>query len=211
MSGSPGWGVSGAIETFPPLPSRASPVPSNLQSRTLPSPSAHSPQPWQLPGPSAYPLPSQVSQAVPTAYNPNTYGLMPSTRQSPVNRLWIQRDSGSTSDILKLPHSPGSTFETSRTSSKYTNNFTPSSTQALKPALPVSHFILFAYSPTLTNSPISDSHALINFPTKGRSTTTSHHWFLKNLLRGHPGSPRYFRRKRSSCGPLPTTPSLPNY
>lgn len=77
--GNSGLGASNPSETPSSLPPRQSPTPSTYSFSQSPNPS----QLWQLPGspPSAPP----VSQLAPAPYNPSTYGLTPSARQSPVN------------------------------------------------------------------------------------------------------------------------------
>lgn len=145
--GSPGWGVSNTKETPPALPPRISPVPSLQafsQSRVQSSNSLNSQQSWQLPGPPSHPPAPQASQVAPAAYNPNTYGLMPSARQSPVNPTWSQRNSsGSTSDASKRPISSESTSDSSKRAAQYIHNYLPGSAQAPKPPLPVRNFCLY--------------------------------------------------------------------
>ena len=140
--------MNNATEIPPALPPRISPVPSLhsfSQSRAQSSNSLNSPQSWQLPGPPSHPPPPPppppASQVTPATYNPNTYGLMPSARQSPVNPTWSQRNSsGSTSDTSRRPISPESTSDFSKMGTKSIYNYPPGSARAPKPPLPVRYF-----------------------------------------------------------------------
>ncbi|KAI4152797.1 MAG: hypothetical protein LQ341_000632 [Variospora aurantia] len=144
-----GWDAPIPQQNPPTLPPRPTP---NPPSAPIPSQRDGFPQQSRLPGPP--PIAAQTHPVAQSSYNPNTYGLMPGARLSPVN------------PTRNHTSYPGVNDDPSRWSVNHNHVADPKPKSELKPPLPpraLSHQILPSGSSPESEVPHSHEHGSLEY------------------------------------------------